>query len=562
MTATRSTGRRTPPTGRATLRGHASRRLVGPVALLATLAVVAAACTDDSEFESAAGAREAAVQGGAVADGAALPLRGPTMPTEYVGITESVPLDPAAPEAVIGPLFDPDADAGPLALGPGVRIESAPHPATSAEVVLTVTMTADAEPTERVVAAVPASLASGSVFIETVRASLARNAEVEQERADGGEPVRLEYRTTSANGGHVTLAVVDEPRARPYLEVTARTPTTSIRDGEVNSAAYEGAPYESLYGLVWFGVTRDQFDFFVNRAYGLSAGKAQNFDDFQLVPHNWLRLTVTPELDRDRVDVAFEVVTLDGDRVPFARAPASLVAGEQFMRTVFRQLEDMAAAEEAEPGSSTPWKVPFYYDDPEGGGVVEVIAQGEAGESRIAYAVESPVRELTEVDFVPYQGTVEVPEDWDAPDPTCEALGSTEASAGNFDVEFVASSTVMSAPPPEPLRGTVHGSVFRSADVEITGPVEGAESVASFTFDGVDVTDGPSDVFRIDTQVPAGDYQILGFLDVDGNADPADPSPDAGDPVFIPIGGFTLGCEVQPVTAEFALLLPASEEGR
>ena len=54
----------------------------------------------------------------------------------------------------------------------------------------------------------------------------------------------------------------------------------------------------------------------------------------------------------------------------------------------------------------------------------------------------------------------------------------------------------------------------------------------------------------------AGSYQILGFMDIDGNADPANPQPDEGDPVMIPIGGFELSCAVQPVTAEFAIVLP------
>ncbi len=537
---------------------------VSTLAVVTLVAVVG--CTDDADWagesvDATGSAADAANKQGASAEGV-LPLRSDTAATEYVGITESVPLDPAAPEDVLAPLFDPTSDAPPLELGPGVTLSSDPHPKTSAEVVLTVSMEANAEPLERTIAMVPASSATGAVYVEAVRAALARNAEVEAEDPDEAEPVRLEYRSTSAQGGKVTLAVVDDPGAAPYLEVTAQTPTTSIEPGRVNTAAYEGPPYESIYGLVWFRVSRDQFDFFVNRAYGLSAGKAQNFNDFQLVPHNWLRLTVTPELDEDRVDVAFEVVTLDGDRVPIARAPASLIAGEQFMRTVFRQMDDMAAAEAAEPGSSTPWKVPFYYDDPDGGGVVEVIAQGEEGVSRIAYAVESPVNELTEVDFVPYQGSVEVPEDWDAPDPTCAALGSEEAAAGVFDVRFVASSTVAQNPPAEGLSGTVHGAVYRSADVEITGPIEGAEPVTSFVFEGVDVSDGPSEVFRIPDEVPSGDYQLLGFIDVDANADPADPSPDEGDPVFIPIGGFSLTCAVQPVSAEFALLLPASAADR
>lgn len=43
-----------------------------------------------------------------------------TAATEYVGITESIPLDPAAPEVVLAPLFDPSSDAPPVELGPGV----------------------------------------------------------------------------------------------------------------------------------------------------------------------------------------------------------------------------------------------------------------------------------------------------------------------------------------------------------------------------------------------------------------------------------------------------------
>ena len=42
-------------------------------------------------------------------------------------------------------------------------------------------------------------------------------------------------------------------------------------------------------------------------------------------------------------------------------------------------------------------------------------------------------------------------------------------------MRFVASSTVAQNPPAEGLAGTVHGAVYRSADVEITGPIEGAE---------------------------------------------------------------------------------------
>ena len=51
-------------------------------------------------------------------------------------------------------------------------------------------------------------------------------------------------------------------------------------------------------------------------------------------------------------------------------------------------------------------------------------------------------------------------------------------------------------------------------------------------------------------------FGTLGFLDIDGNADPDDPDPDEGDPVMIPIGGYELSCELQPVIAEWAIVLP------
>jgi hypothetical protein len=109
------------------------------------------------------------------------------------------------------------------------------------------------------------------------------------------------------------------------------------------------------------------------------------------------------------------------------------------------------------------------------------------------------------------------------------------------------------------LTGPIWGSVYRASDVTITGPIGDAQPVASFHFEGVDVTGGPSAMeYTIDTPLPGGQqYQILGFMDTDGNASPTDAGPDQGDPVMIPIGGFPMQCAQQHITAEFALLLPA-----
>lgn len=532
-------------------------------ALLGVVALVGGACASGDAASSDNGVEPE------VLGRSALPLRPASAPSEFTGMTASKPIDLEGFMAMASGLFGADAAAGDFIdgaeLSSGIRISSEAHPDASDQVVWTVTMdvTTDAAPAARTVARVPAGLDAGATFISAVEVALTRHSEVVAKDVSGAEPFRLEYRTTSANGGAVVLAVdVDDSRAQPVLlELRSDTPTTSLSPDSINSAAFEGAPYESIYGLVWFGVERDQFDFFVNRAYGLSAGKAQNFTDFELIPHNWLRLTVTPELDDDRVNVGFDVVTVDGDRVPIASAPASLIAGEQFMQTVFRMMDDAAEQNAVSPGSAAPWQAPFYYDDPEGGGIVEVIAQGEGDEAKIAYSIESPKRELADVDFVAYQGTVEVPEDWDAPPPSCEESGSEAASNGYFDVEFVASSTVLDSELKAPLAGVVYGSVFRSDEVKLTGPIDGAEAVASFTFDDIDVTAGPSRRTRLDQELPTGSYQVLGFLDIDGNADVADPSPDVGDPVFIPIGGFTMECATQNITAEFALTLPEGQGG-
>ena len=85
---------------------------------------------------------------------------------------------------------------------------------------------------------------------------------------------------------------------------------------------------------------------------------------------------------------------------------------------------------------------------------------------------------------------------------------------------------------------------------------DGAEALASFRFDDVDITEGISpETYLVDAELPAGDYQILGFMDIDGNGE-ATGDPDVGDPVTLPIGGYAMQCADQPVTVEFALLLP------
>ncbi|MCB1843109.1 MAG: hypothetical protein KDI09_09130 [Halioglobus sp.] len=489
-------------------------------------------------------------------------LRPASSASEYVGLAVGTSMTEEQVLPVLSQLLGTDASSGghlmDFELQPGVLLSSSNDSRSSEQLILQVDMLVSNEnvaPARRTLFRGPASYTYGGIFVDVVAAALQEL----RNNPDGMSPFTLEYRSRSAQGGELAVIVDYARDSGILLKVDVNTPRTFLIPGRINQPYLNGAPFESIYGLVNFSLSRDQFDFFSTRAYGLSAGANQNFNDFLLLPHRWLRLTVTPLLDELTVDVGFEVVTVDGRRLDIARAPASVVAGEQFRETVFRMVDNMNDAEARLPGSSVPWSVPFYYDDPAAGGVVEVLAQGVDGRFRIAYAVETPVNQLQDTAFVAYQGQVEIPPDWDAARPTCEELGSVSALEGNFELRFNASSTVRNSDNLDgPLRGAVIGSIFRAEDVTLTGPNEGAEAVYKFRFDDVDVTslEGSPDRYAIPVSLGAGDYQILGFMDIDGNEAAGDGGPDVNDPVMIPIGAYAMECAQQPVTVEFAILLP------
>ncbi|HJL16114.1 MAG TPA: hypothetical protein RMH99_10670 [Sandaracinaceae bacterium LLY-WYZ-13_1] len=516
-----------------------------PVACLLAVALLAGCETTESPMEM---------------DTPTAVLRPRSEPIEFVGLSVSRPVVSEADFLdVVGPLLGAEAREGTYHAGyeldPGLRISSEADPRTDEQVILTMQMDPADGSEARTILRVPASLEYGEIFVETVRVALARTQEVVAS-GDTMPDWHLEYHAVSANGGYLMIQL-DHRDSEAFLVVTTENPRTSLRSGEINTAAFEGNPHEMIGGTVNFTLSRDEFDFFSSRAYGVSAARDQNFDDFRLQPYDFLRITVTPMLDEEMVDVAFDVVLLDGTRVPFARAPASYVAGEQFRQNVFRLVDNMNAAEREEPGSSRDFRVPFHYDDPMGGGVVRVIAEGRDGQFGIAYAVDSPIHELRDVDFVPYVGDPI----GDAPPPpvasSCDDHGSEPADAGALVMRFDASDTVRNSEElTDPLRGTVRGSVYREEDVTIGGPRDGAEAVASFTFEDVDITGGVSEMrYALEAELEAGSYQVLGFMDIDGNgAESGDP--DVGDPVTLPIGAIDLECAEQEAVVEFALLLP------
>ncbi len=404
----------------------------------------------------------------------------------------------------------------------------------------------------RVVAVAPASFATGGVFISTVDAAMATMQAEEAMQAGSSESWYLEYRVSSAMGGKLSFGVKGNLGVFT-LVVDVTSPHTGLTAAQIGKPVDAFSAYDTVAGTVNFHSSQDDFDFFVTTAYGAGATSKQNFSDFQLVPHTWLRLTVDPHLSQQFVDVSFDVVGTGGTRTHVANAPASILAGGTFQALVDHNMDTMTAQEAAKAGSSTPWQVPFYYNDPNGGGVVQVIAQGSLGTFVLAYSIESPQNPLKDVPFVPYEPVTIVPPDASTT-ASCADLGNPNiklAPAGTFDITFSASSTILKSPQLKgPLLGTIYCSLFHAADVNVAGPLPGAVSVQDFNLPNANLSVMPAPTFTT-KQLYAGDYQILCFQDLAGNG-----LPSMGDPVTLPIGSFPIACNKNPVDVEFAILDP------
>lgn len=473
-------------------------------------------------------------------------------PVEWVSYHTEVPLVASDFHSLVSGLIGADAQAGKFSpeteLAPGLFVKATQDPSTPDQARLTFAFN-DGKNPRRTLAVAPASYAVGSVYVATVDAALAR-MQKDQNLSTAGGKFLIEYRVTSTQGGKLSFGVRgDEGKYSIVLDITS--PQTSLLSGHIGQPAETGAPYDTVAGTVWFlNTTKDDFDYFVDHAYGEGATAQQNFSDFALVPYNWLRLTVDPHLDKKFVNVGFDVLTLDGKRVAVAKAPASILAGNEFQALVDRNMTNMLTQEQKTPGSSTPWQVPFFYDSPDGGGVVQVIASGAQGKFQLAYSIESPRHTLTDVPFVHYQ-PVKVP----PPDPTanatCEQLGGTRASSGTLNITFTVSSVITSSPDLHvPLVGDIYCAVYHASDVAVSGPTPGATPLQSFTVPNANLQASTPPTFVTDA-FPAGEYQILCAQDLDHSGGAS-----KGDPVTLPVGGYKVECDKNPVTVEFALLDP------
>lgn len=476
-------------------------------------------------------------------------------PVEWIGYHGEAPLAPADFHALASGLVGADAQAGKFVaereLMAGVFVTASADPATPQQARLAFSFD-EGKPARRALAQTPASFSVGAVFIATVEAALATMQSDNAKDPGSGESFFIEYRVQSAQGGRLSFGVKGD-RGAYALVLDVTSPHASLSTARLGQAADAFAPTDSVAGTVSFHMSKDEFDYFTDHAYGKGATGRQNFKDFALVPHTWLRLTVEPHLADQYVDVGFDLITTDAQRVAVAKAPASIAAGDAFRTLVDRSMGKMLAAEKAAPGSSTPWTIPFYYDNPDGGGVVQVLAHGAGGRFSVDYAVESPRHTLVDVPFLAFKAVKFPPPPANA-GATCDLLGDPNielAPQGVFQMTFTASDVVKNSPDLKgPLKGTLYCSLFHASDVLVTGPLPGAVTVQDFNVPDADLGAATPPTFTSAT-LYAGDYQVLCAQDLDHSGGAS-----KGDPVTLPIGSYPLSCNTNPITVEFALLDP------
>jgi hypothetical protein len=241
------------------------------------------------------------------------------------------------------------------------------------------------------IAEVPISADLGNKFFEFAKAALA-SAETVFAAEQFGQPWEVGLTAESDSGGQVTVKVEGDAMAHFALSWEIASPRRPLDSFVIPTAFGSKKPgSEHVNVVVHFPTSLEQFQFLSTIYVG---GVAQRFQDLPLHPHTWLHLTVTNGSTNRYVNVHFDAITTDGQRLFVAEAPASTDVGGRFLNETLTRMREMLSQEAAKPGSSGKWETEFYYDSSEYG-VVAVAVSGEQGRFDVAYELQTPAQKVT-----------------------------------------------------------------------------------------------------------------------------------------------------------------------
>jgi hypothetical protein len=240
------------------------------------------------------------------------------------------------------------------------------------------------------IAEVAISADLGSQFFEFAKAALG-SAETIFAAEQFAQPWEIGLTADSASGGQVTVKVEGDANAHFTLLWEIASPKRPLDSFIVPTAFGSKNPgTEHVNVVVHFPTSLEQFQFLSTIYVG---GVAQRFQDLPLHPHTWLHLTVTNGSTDRFVNVHFDAITTEGQRLFVAEAPASTDVGGRFLNETLTRMQEMLSQEAAKQGSSGKWQTEFYYDSPDNG-VVVVAVTGELGTFDVAYQLQTPAQNV------------------------------------------------------------------------------------------------------------------------------------------------------------------------
>lgn len=369
-----------------------------------------------------------------------------------------------------------------------------------------------------------------------------------------GGTVRFEYACSASPSGELIQS----------MKVGAATPPTGTDRGRTNTPATAGVAYSQLTVEITTNTSRDEFEYFANRAVGRGGAPVPAIEDFEIPSHPWLHVSIGSNVTDQSITTTLQGVSRDGVRYELGRATSTVADSIRFVDSTLNLVDSALtgfppAAPDAVSGDvETPaWTAPFTATDtaqPAGATAATLQATLSAG---VGPDLELTLRGSTIYDLlddVEYTASSTDAEFEPAPQsPTaCGELGSIDAGGGRFVLTFALAPGLAKALSGVDIIGTVYGAQYEGADVVGGQPRPGAAALGVFAINDVNLTSGTSDPNPLESLGSAGPYQFFGFLDANGNANPTNPQADAGDLVLRPISPYTLRCDEQPISLEFA----------
>jgi hypothetical protein len=546
-----------------------------PVALLIGASASMLACADDAENTSTTAGTEGSSlceptvneTPDAGGDGTPTPTVG-SNPYENTIVEMISPTTSTEFEntwgAIIGPdalaaLASPGAAAIPVELTPGMTMVAMPDPSSPDQIRLQFTSEPVAEvyPEAVLFADVAVSTDLAGLFYDVALGALA-TAERE-DRAEGAlDDFDLGIILHDDAGGQLTWEVRSRG-GEPQIRFEIASPRTSVLPGRLNSAFEEGAVWERMWAraplALDFGTIRTVLLSGVasnnDGGEGVSAGVCGSSDiDATTAPHSWYQFCV--DVGGDVVEVQLGFKNREGTYRQLALAPATVPAA-----ALWSLIGDRVATSSIGGVAPPTFRVTFDYSDPEFQGAARIDLERAGDRYQMWHTQVSPPRELVAGPGVPLPDPAQL----DPGTPTidgdpCELVGGVEADAGQFVLTFVANPSLASFSTLEfPVSGRVYGALYPADVVGLTGPIEGAVAADSFEFD-LTISEEISS-FRYETgDMPAGEYKVTAFLDLDDDVDPNDVNPESGDPAVLQFAGTTLRCDRQLQVVEFTVAVP------